>query len=388
MESRPKHVEASHKIYDVGVIGAGVFGAWTAWQLKAAGMDVALVDAYGVGHARASSGGESRIIRVSYGADPLYSPMAEASLTAWAELSARQSLPILYPIGVLWISPKNDTYMAKSLDYLVRHSLPHRRFDLADLRAIYPQITFGVQESGFLETTSGGLIAGRGVQAVVGDCGLTPILLQAGPPVLEGDVYRVGAGLRARTLVYACGPWLPKIFPDLLSKRIIATRQEVYHFGAAPGDRRYTPENLPVWADFNHGDLVYGFPDLEGQGFKIAFDAHGPVMDPDEQSRQVSDEGVAMARAYLVQRFPGLAGAPLIHARVCQYENSSNGDFLIDRLPGHERVWLVGAGSGHGFKHGPAVGERVAAHILDPSLALEPRFSLKTKGLRQNREVY
>ena len=109
MESRPKHVEASHKIYDVGVIGAGVFGAWTAWQLKAAGMDVALVDAYGVGHARASSGGESRIIRVSYGADPLYSPMAEASLTAWAELSARQSLPILYPIGVLWISPKNDT---------------------------------------------------------------------------------------------------------------------------------------------------------------------------------------------------------------------------------------------------------------------------------------
>jgi sarcosine oxidase len=379
---------AAPRIHDVAVIGAGVFGAWTAWSLKQAGLDVALVDAHGPGHARASSGGESRIIRVSYGADPLYSPMAQASLAAWDALSARQGLPILHRTGVLWFSPATDDYMAKSLAWLQRSGLPHRRFDPTALAAAYPQIVFKPGESGFLEQASGALIAGRGVQSVVRDAGLTPHILQAGPPRRLGEVYEVGPGLAAHALVYACGPWLPALFPDLLAGRITPTRQEVYHFGAARGDTRYTPAELPVWADFNNGDLVYGLPDLEGQGFKLAFDAHGPVVDPDTQSRQVSPDGVGRARAYLAGRFPGLAAAPLIHARVCQYENSSNGDFLIDRLPGHDRVWLVGAGSGHGFKHGPAVGARVRDHLLDAGTPVEPRFSLATKAAVQNRSIY
>lgn len=376
------------KIHDVAVIGAGVFGAWTAWSLKRAGLQVALVEAHSPGHARASSGGESRIIRVSYGADPLYSPMAEASLAAWDALSARQGLPILHRTGVLWFSPATDDYMAKSLAWLDQRGLAHRRFDTSELAAAYPQIVFRPGESGFLERDSGALIAGRGVQAVVRDAGLTPITLAAGPPRPVGEAYEVAPGLVARTLVYACGPWLPALFPDQLAGRITPTRQEVYHFGAPAGDDRYGPARLPVWADFNRGDLVYGFPDLEGQGFKLAFDDHGPVVDPDTQSRQPSPDGVARARTYLAQRFPDLADAPLIHARVCQYENSSNGDFLIDRLPGHANVWLVGAGSGHGFKHGPAVGERVTAHVLDPALAVEPRFSLSTKATTQNRAIY
>jgi glycine/D-amino acid oxidase-like deaminating enzyme len=314
--------------------------------------------------------------------------MAEASLAAWDALSGRQGLPILHRTGVLWFSPSTDDYMRKSLAWLEGSGLQHRRFDAAGLAAAYPQIVFRPGESGFLEQASGALIAGRGVQSVVRDAGLTPHILKAGPPRRVGDAYEVGPGLRAHGLVYACGPWLPALFPDLLAGRIIPTRQEVYHFGAAPGDTRYTPAELPVWADFNNGDLVYGFPDLEGQGFKFAFDAHGPVVDPDTQSRQVSQEGVDRARAYLAQRFPGLAGAPLIHARVCQYENSSNGDFLIDRLPGHDRVWLVGAGSGHGFKHGPAVGGLVRDHLLDPGKPVAPRFSLATKADRQNRMIY
>jgi glycine/D-amino acid oxidase-like deaminating enzyme len=174
----------------------------------------------------------------------------------------------------------------------------------------------------------------------------------------------------------------------VLGGRIFATRQEVYHFGAKPGDDRFSAPALPVWADSNAQDFAYGFPDLEGQGFKIAFDTHGPEVDPDTQSRQVSADGLARVRAYLGTRFPDLADAPLIHARVCQYENSSNGDFLMDRLPGHDHVWLVGGGSGHGFKHGPAVGRRVAAHITDSARPVEQRFSLATKATQQNRTVY
>lgn len=376
-------------IHDVAVIGAGVFGVWTAWQLARRGASVAVVDAYGVGHARASSGGESRVIRLSYGADPIYSPMAQESLKTWAEVSARGREPILHLTGVLWFSPATDDYMAKSVAWLAANGIEHRRFDLAGLRGAYPQVVFRDGESGFLETNSGALIAGRGVRAVLADAGLTAQVLAAGPPERDaGGAYVVGPDLKAHSLVYACGPWLPKLFPQVLGGRITPTRQEVYHFGAARGDTRYSPPALPVWADFNGGELVYGMPDLEGQGFKIAFDPHGPVVDPDTQSRQVTPDGVDRARRYLAQRFPGLAEAPLIHARVCQYENSSNGDFLMDRLPGHDRVWLVGAGSGHGFKHGPAVGRRAADHVLEPATPVEPRFGLATKATRAERSVY
>jgi glycine/D-amino acid oxidase-like deaminating enzyme len=189
-------------------------------------------------------------------------------------------------------------------------------------------------------------------------------------------------------MVYACGPWLPELFPALLGGRITATRQEVFHFGAPQGDVRFSAPMLPVWSDYNNGAIAYGFPDIEGQGFKLAFDDHGRVVDPDSEDRRVSPEGVARARDYLGRRFPALARAPLIHSRVCQYENSSNGDFLIDRLPGHDRVWLVGGGSGHGFKHGPAVGRRVAQHLFDPMQAIEPRFTLATKSTVAARTVY
>lgn len=385
----PPRMSRTPRIHDVAVIGAGVFGAWTAWSLRKAGLKVALVDAFGVGHARASSGGESRVVRLSYGGDPIYSTMARDSLAAWAALSGRAGLPILHRTGVLWFSPAADDYMAKSLAWLEREHVAHRKLGASDLADSYPQIVFRAGETGFLETEAGALIAGRGVQSVVRDASLDVLRLRAEPPVREpGGAYRLGPELRAQNVVYACGPWLPALFPQVLGGRITPTRQEVYHFGAAPGDDRFSPERLPVWADFNNGELVYGFPDLEGQGFKFGFDAHGPVVDPDTQSRLAAPEGVARARAYLATRFPALANAPLIHARVCQYENSSNGDFLIDRLPGHDRVWLVGAGSGHGFKHGPGVGRRVAAHVLDPDLTIEPRFSLATKAAVQARSIY
>ena len=375
-------------IADVAVVGAGVFGAWTAWHLKQRGLKVALLEAYAPGNARSSSGGESRVIRVSYGGDPLYSGMARDSLAAWAALSAKQTLPLLHRTGVLWFSPAGDEYMARSMAWLKANGIAHLAGDTAWLRARYPQIVFKDGESGFLEEASGALIAGRGVQTVVADADLTPQRVQAGlPECLSDGTLRVG-GVLARSVVYACGPWLPKLFPDLLGGRIVATRQEVYHFGPAAGDGRFSPPALPVWADFNAGDIVYGFPGLEGQGFKIAFDRHGAEVDPDTQDRRVSNEGVEAARAYLAQRFPGLAAAPLVHSRVCQYENSSNGDFLIDRLPGFDRVWLVGGGSGHGFKHGPAVGALVARHVTDSTLPVEPRFSLGAKQAVQKRTVY
>jgi glycine/D-amino acid oxidase-like deaminating enzyme len=144
---------------------------------------------------------------------------------------------------------------------------------------------------------------------------------------------------------------------------------------------------MPGWADFNSGDIFYGFPDLEGRGVKFAHDQHGIEVDPDTQSRKPTDAALAEIIAFRDRRFPALRDAPLIGAEVCQYENSSNGDFLIDLHPRLANVLLVGGGSGHGFKHGPEVG-RYAASRLMGSVAPEPRFSLASKGKTHHREVH
>lgn len=375
---------------DVAVIGAGVFGAWTAWHLVRAGLKVRLFDAYGAGHARSSSGGESRVIRMGYGADTLYSAMAAESLPYWQALSDSASAPIFHRTGVLWWAPATDIYTQQSRAWLTASGTAHEVGDAAWLQQRWPQIRFYNNETGILETGAGALIAGRGVQEVVADAGLAAerMVMPAPLPVKRSAAHHLPGGGTAQHLVYTVGPWLAELFPQQLGGRIVATRQEVFHFGAAQGDLRFTAPQLPVWSDFNNGAVVYGIPDLEGQGFKLAFDDHGPVVDPDTHDRRVSDAGIARARAYLAARFPALATAPLIHSRVCQYENSSTGDFLLDRLPGTERVWLVGGGSGHGFKHGPAVGRRVAAHVLDAKLAVEPRFSLASKGTVAARRVF
>jgi glycine/D-amino acid oxidase-like deaminating enzyme len=128
-------------------------------------------------------------------------------------------------------------------------------------------------------------------------------------------------------------------------------------------------------------------PDLEGRGLKIALDRHGERIDPDTEWRIVSTGSITTMRRYLAHRFPALRDAPIVETRVCQYENTSNGDFLIDRHPEMENVWFVGGGSGHGFKHGPALGEYVAGQLLDGA-PVEPRFSLASKDTVQRRAVY
>jgi glycine/D-amino acid oxidase-like deaminating enzyme len=375
---------------DVAIIGAGVFGAWTAWHLLRAGKTVRLFDAYGAGHARASSGGESRVIRMGYGADTIYSEMARESLPYWKALSDTASAPIFHNTGVLWFGPQGDPYTAQSLAWLQANRVGHEHGDVAWLQNKYRQIQFFQGETGILETECGALIAGRGVQEVIADAQIAVERVVMPAPLLSKRIKRhsLPDGGTADHLVYAVGPWLAELFPQQLMHKIVATRQEVYHFGAPQGDTRFAPPELPVWADNSNNGIFYGIPDIEGAGFKIAIDRHGPVVDPDTMERQLTPAGIAEVRAYIARRFPGLASAPLIGGRVCQYENSSNGDYLIDRFPGQERVWLVGGGSGHGFKNGPAVGKRVAAHILDAKLAVEPRFSFATKGTVAARTVF
>ena len=379
--------------YDVAVIGAGVFGAWTAWHLTRRGKRVLLVDAYGPGNARASSAGETRIIRMGYGADELYTRWSQRSLVQWKEFFAATRQPGLFQqTGVLWLAGKDDTRVRETGETLRRCGIIFQVMNRAALDQQYQQMGLEGINVGLLEPRSGVLMARRAVAAVVEDAvrlGATYRVAQIQEPHGAEPISFVttasGERIEARLFVFACGAWLGKIFPNVLGSRIFPSRQEVFFFGVPAGDASFLPAALPTW--LFQEDEIYGMPDIESRGLKIALDRHGPPADPDTQSRLPTEECIAEARRFVEQRFPALRDAPIVETRVCQYENTWNGDFLIDRHPKLENVWFVGGGSGHGFKHGPAVGEYVAGQILDGAEP-EKRFSLASKQTLQKRAVF
>jgi sarcosine oxidase len=386
-------VNNANNKYDVAVIGAGVFGAWISYQLRRAGKQVILVDAYGSGNSRASSGGESRIIRMGYGSDAVYTRSARRSLGLWLEFSKRVPETLFQRTGVLWLAHDDDPYPAKCAETLEQIGVPFEKLTPRELAERYPQLATDQISWALLEPDSGALMARRAVQAVVREAtkeGVVYVQERVRAPTSQGQLDLVttesGQQILAKNYVFACGPWLPQLFPGLLKDRICPSRQEVFFFGAGLNARLFAPDLLPIWIDFKNE--AYGFPDLENRGVKIAIDRHGPPFDPDSGDRIVSSEGLAEARRYLARRTPMLVQAPVVETRVCQYENTSTGDFLIDRHPDFENVWMVGGGSGHGFKHGPAVAEYVAARINGSEEGIEPRFSLATKETRQERAVY
>lgn len=336
---------------------------------------------------------------MGYGPDELYSRSALHSLAQWKKLFAVVEPELAFEsqrhfrhTGVLWLAGSNDAYCEATLKVLQTLLVPIEKLTADDLRKRYAQFDFTEVAWGILETESGALMARRAVQAVAARSQQEGVVLiseeiQSLDSTSSGSSIQTKAGreIVAEKFVFACGPWLPKLFPEILANKIYVTRQEINFFGTPSGDESFSAGRMPIWVDFN--DLVYAIPNLDNRGFKLAIDAHGPEFDPDTGNRVVTAEGIQAARAYLRKRVPRLADAPIVESRVCQYENTSNGDFLIDRHPHFDNVWIVGGGSGHGFKHGPAVGEYVAG-MIDGSGRPEPRFALARKQTFQQRQVY
>jgi sarcosine oxidase len=401
--------------FNTVVVGAGSFGAWTALMLQRRGRRVLLLDAHGPAHNRSSSGGESRIIRMGYGPNGIYTRWSMRSLALWQDLFTRSGGELFHRTGVLWISHPGDEYTSQNLAEFKRSGVAHEVFSQSELGRHNPQMRLDAATTwGLVEPQSGVLMARRAVAAVVeqamregveyrraavaapavaaessgkapreqGSVRNEPTAHLHGLAASDGQAVCAGS---AGVYIFACGPWLGKLFPALLGGRIFVTRQEVFFFGTPPGESGFSPPALPTWIDLAHE--AYGMPDLEGRGLKIAIDRHGPAFDPDSGNRQPTPQALNEARAYLSRRFPAMADAPLVESRVCQYENTSSGDFLLDRHPGFANVWLAGGGSGHGFKHGPAVGEYLAARILDAGPG-DPRFSLETKQVVQTRVIF
>lgn len=377
----------------VTVIGAGAFGSWTARWLLRRGARVTLVDQYGAGNSLSSSGGESRATRSAHGPDRFYPGWQRRSLAAWRDLDPR----LFVRTGVLWLARRDDGFEADSAASLDALGIPAERLDVGELNARWPQIASDGLAFALHEPEAGVLLARRFVSAV------------ADAFIAEGGEMRIGVArlgregvllddraLETDAVVLAAGPWLPRLLGSVPDLEIGVPQQEIIFFATPPGDRRFDADAMPTWVDYDGG--FYGMPSIEGRGFKVAPDWPGPTVDPDRQERRISDERVDASRAYLRLRFPDLADQPVSEGRVCQYELTADTHFVIDRHPALPSTWIVGGGSGHGFKHGPAVGEYASALVLgvepgdvappDDRFALRPRtagIGMRTGGDRLSR---
>jgi glycine/D-amino acid oxidase-like deaminating enzyme len=312
--------------------------------------------------------------------------MAARATQLWKENENRWNQKLMHQTGVLWmVTAGDDHFERESLPVLRDAGIACQELSVQEMRVRWPQINLEAVHWGIYEPEGGFLTARVACQAV-----LNGFLAEGGeykqaavpPRDLDGQWDSLslsdGSKLEADQYVFACGPWLGKLFPEVVGNRIRATKQDVFFFGTPAGDDRFTESKLPVWAD--HRDrFIYGIPGNEGRGFKVADDTRGLEFDPTSGERTVSVEGLKAIRDYVAFRFPALKDAPLLESRVCQYENTPDNNFIIDRHPRHENVWLLGGGSGHGFKHGPALGEMVAGLVVEHK-DVDPRFQLSRLG--------
>jgi glycine/D-amino acid oxidase-like deaminating enzyme len=370
---------------NIVVIGAGAFGGWTALYLLRAGARVTLLDAWGPGNSRSSSGGETRVIRGAYGPDQPYTKLAARALELWKENQAQWKQKVFFPIGVLWMVEGTGEFERGSLPLLKEAGIPFEQLSTGEMARRWPQINFDNVEWGIYEPESGYLLARASAQAVVEhfiaeggayrQAAVVPNQApnQLGTQELDSGAWKElplsdGSTLAGDRYVFACGPWLGKLFPQTIGPHFVATKQDVFFFGPPAGDSRYDEANIPVWAD--HSDhFMYGIPGNQGRGFKMADDTRGPEFDPTNGQRLVSPDRLAEAQRYLAYRFPGMKDAPLVETRVCQYEDTTDRNFILDRHPRNDNVWIIGGGSGHGFKHGPAFGEMVASLVTNDEAA-------------------
>jgi sarcosine oxidase len=364
------------------VIGAGAFGCWTARWLLRRGAAVTLVDQYGPGNSLSSSGDESRVTRSAHGSDAHYPTWQRRSLDQWRSLDGS----LFVRTGVLWLAAREDGFEAASHETLRGLDIPAERLEADVLARRFPQMRVDDLTWALYEPEAGVLLARRAVasaaRAFVEEGGELRIALAH----VDGtDLFVDGSRVDADSVVIAAGPWLPKLLGPVPGLELSVPQQEVIYFATPPGDTRFDAASQPTWVDYDAA--FYGIPSIEGRGFKVAPDWPGPLVDPDEQERRVSDERVQASRGYLRRRFPALADRPVSEGRVCQYELTPDTHFIIDRHPTIESAWIVGGGSGHGLKHGPAVGEYLSALVIGDGAAAaelappDARFAL---GRRQH----
>ena len=375
---------ANTSTVDVAVIGAGAFGGWTALYLREMGLSVALIDAYGPGNARAASGGETRQIRAGYGEREIYTRWVLEAFKRWDDRQEEWGgLPLFYRTGQLSLQRQWSNNLRATQRVLNKLGVENEVIEPDELARRYPQFNLDGIAFGHYTPSTGVLMARRGCFAVAQDFerkGGEFVLAKAQPGrhagrQLQEVTLSTGQTIAAGQFVFACGPWLPKVLPNPMKDRLATPRRVTFWYGVPADDRRFSYPHCP-----NFGMAgVYGFPSIEGRGLKFATIYDSIPFDADTDERLVNDHEVERAREFLHQWFPALHDQPLLESRVCQYESSVDAHFIVDQHPDMENVWIVGGGSGHGYKHGIMLGDYVARRVTGQATdaELDRTFQLK-----------
>ncbi len=388
----PQTARKTGKAADVVVIGAGAFGGWTAYYLRQLGASVRLIDAYGPGNSRATSGDETRGVRSSYGDRGIWAELwmrwANEAIDRWTKFDSQwgreMKLRLFFNTGDLIFRAQPEPFTDRTQELWTKLKIPFEILKPEDVSRKYPVELENTTV--VLYDPRAGVVRARRACEVVAEAfrqsGGDVLMGHAAPGDRDGNrlqnVKTTGpsATFTADTYVFALGPWFPKAFPKLMESRIRTPLGHVHYFGTPPGDDRFTFPNLP---SFNFPGVT-GWPALppDNRGFRVRLRGDSPT-DPDTSERAFDRASDKLAREFIARRFPLLTSAPLLETRACHYEMSRSRNFIIDRHPEFSNVWVAGGGSAEGFKFGPVLGEYIAKRVMgiedDPTLA--EAFSLK-----------
>lgn len=353
---------------DVTVIGAGIWGLFTSYNLQKMGHNVTLVDAYGPGNIRSTSGDETRGVRTGYEDNELWTRWASESIQMWEALDAEWGTRLFTKTTDLAMRPDWDGFLTQTRAMWEKLGVRHEVLNHDEMAYRWPQIDFDGMNVGLYEldagvgrariacltiadkfTQLGGkIVVSRAELGQQSGGRLTNIQLQ------DGDA--VGGQL----FVFALGPWFPKFFPDIIGDKIKIPMGHVYYYGTPPHDKRFTHPNIP---SFNVPGTT-GWPALpfDNQGFRVRTGGRSPE-DPDFSVRWIDEQYHERAHQVVRDRFPALADMPLVKTHSCHYESSASGNFIIAPHPGLENVWIAGGGSAEGYKFAPKIGEYVAQRV-------------------------
>jgi sarcosine oxidase len=347
--------------YDVVVIGLGVTGAASAWQLGERGARVLGLDRFSPPHGLGSSHGGTRVTREAYFEQPAFVPLVRRARALWRALEQATGRTLFRATGVLSLGAAGGRIARGALASARAHGVAIELLEAAAVRRRFEGLAPDADMIGVYEPGAGLLFpescvtalheAARAAgAALVHDEGVLGL-----EPGADEVVVRTTSGrYAADRVVVAAGSWLPALLPDLRLPLVV--ERQVTTWFEAPPYLAAARSPVTLW-EVPDGTVLYTCPDV-GEGFKAALHHGGPAVDPETVDRSIHAADVAAIRQRVAHYLPGADGPPL-RSSVCLYTNTPDDAFILDVHPGDERIVIASACSGHGFKFGPAVGEIV-----------------------------
>ncbi|XP_065055235.1 peroxisomal sarcosine oxidase-like [Rhopilema esculentum] len=372
------------KLWETCIVGAGIIGSATAYNLVAHGNgDVLLIEQFPLPHTRGSSHGQSRVIRHSYG-QQCYARMMPECFKEWRKLEEKTGNKLLYQCGLLSIDALPLDNAKQVQRNLASIGLTSSLLQGNEFKNKYPMLTYPDGTGAVLENEAGVLMANRCVQSyqdLFVSTGGSLLDNEKVHEIIPGDIIQIKTTkrvIKAKNLIITAGPWTS----ELVKPTGLALPLQPYLISVCywkTNDVRYRADQcFPAFADFGTGTAkkcqIYGLPCIEYPNMLKICLHHGMTVSPDSRDRVTSqDKNVLEIAKYIQEHFANVEDRPCI-IEPCMYTSTPDDDFIIDRHPRHPNI-VVGAGfSGHGFKLAPVIGKLLA----EISKKKEPSYDIST----------